>query len=345
MVDLEYRDKVYLSKYDLDVKLFEKFDLKILDLIPVRKVYLLVTNKGDKILKRIDCTLEEFDFIVNALKYIGTNFNRVMNFEDTIEGNKYAEWKGEFYCIMNKVKGRECEFSNPIDLAVSAKGIGELHKASEGFRNKNSNKNICGNLLKNLNRKKEEMLFFKRMVNLYENKVEFDDIFLRNIDSYVKKINDCLAFLNKTAYFKLCSEEDKIVLCHHDLAHHNIIINDDNAYFIDFDFSVIDLKIHDLCNFINKVTKSFLFDMDKAKVIIDNYCTTNTLNKNELNVLFGMITFPEDFYDISKDYYAKRKNWDEQIFVSRLKRKINFEPDREEFLQEFKKEYSIDILF
>ncbi|AGK95368.1 CotS family spore coat protein [Clostridium pasteurianum] len=338
MVDLGYRDRAYLSKYDLDVKLFEKFDLKVLDLIPIRKVFLIITDKGDKILKRIDCTLEEFDFVVKALEYISTNFKRVMGFEDSIDGKKYAEWKGEFYCIMNKVEGRECEFSNPVDLAVSAKGLGELHKASEGFRYKNSNKNICGNLLKNVNRKKEEMLFFKRMVNLYENKSEFDDIFLMNVDSYIKKIDDCITFLNKTSYYKLCSEEDKIVLCHHDLAHHNIIINDDNAYFVDFDFSVIDLKIHDLCNFINKVTKDFSFDIDKARIILDNYCTANTLNKNEFNVLFGMLTFPEDFYDITKDYYSKRKDWEEKIFTSRLKRKIHFEADRQEFLKEFKQE-------
>lgn len=341
MLDLGYRDKAYLSKYDLDVKLFEKFDLKVLDLIPIRKVFLLSTNKGDKILKRIDCTLYEFDFIVKALKYVNTNFERVMNFEDSTEGKKYAEWKGEYYCIMNKVKGRECEFSNPVDLAISAQGIGEFHKASEGFRYKNSNKYICGNLFKNLSRKKEEMLFFKRMVNLYENKGEFDDIFLKNVDNYVNKIDDCIAFLDKTAYYKLCSEEDKISLCHHDLAHHNIIIDEDKAYFIDFDFSVIDLKVHDLCNFINKVTKTFSFDIDKCKAILDNYRITNTLNQNELNVLFGMITFPEDFYEICKDYYSKRKEWDEQTFVSRLKRKVNFEPDRQEFLQEFKQQYTI----
>lgn len=340
MVDLGYRDKAYLSKYDLDVKLFEKFDIKVLDLIPIRKVFLLSTNRGDKVLKRIDCTLDEFDFIVKALKYINTNFGRVMDFEDTIDGKKYAEWKGEYYCIMNKVKGRECEFSNPVDLAISSRGIGELHKASEGFRYKNSNKNVCGNLLKSLSRKREEMLFFKRMVNLYENKVEFDDIFLKNIDGYIKKIDDSITFLNNTAYYKLCSEEDKIVLCHHDLAHHNIIVNDDNAYFIDFDFSIIDLKIHDLCNFINKVTKTFSFDIDKANIILDNYCVTNTLNQNEFNVLFGMLTFPEDFYEICKDYYSKRKDWDEQIFVSRLKKKINFEDDRQEFLQEFKHQYT-----
>lgn len=338
MVDLGYRDRAYLSKYDLDVKLFEEFNLKVVDLIPIRKVFYLSTDKGDKILKRIDCTLDEFQFIVKALEYVSKSFKYIMNFQDSTDNKKYVYWKGQYYCVMDKIEGRECEFSNPVDLAISARGIGKLHEASEGFRYKTSNKNICGNLIKSIMRKKEEILFFKRIVNLYERRSEFDDIFLKNVDMYIKKIDNCVQFFNKTSYYKLCSEEDKIVLCHHDLAHHNIMINNDKAYFIDFDLSVIDLKVHDLCNFINKVTKNFSFDIEKARLILDNYCSVNTLNKNEIKVLFGMITFPEDFYDICKDYYSKRKDWDESIFLSRLKRKIHFESDREDFLNEFEKE-------
>jgi CotS family spore coat protein len=141
--------------------------------------------------------------------------------------------------------------------------------------------------------------------------------------------------LEKSCYYKLCSEEDKIVVCHHDLAYHNILINGEMAYFIDFDYAVIDLKVHDLCNFINKVVKNFAFDIDKATSIVENYCNKNTLSKRELEVLNGMLAFPEDFYGISRDYYTKRKDWDEEVFLDRLKRKAGYKEDREEFLVKF----------
>ena len=339
MIDLRYRDRKYLSQYHLDAELFEAFDLIVYDIIPVRKVYMLVTNKGDKILKKIDCTIEEFKFVLEALKYIKLNFNRVVSFLNSSDNKPYVEWQGELYSVMDLVKGRECEYSNPVDLAIAAKGIGELHKASEGFKYNKYNKNICGNLISSMKRKKEEMLFFKAMSNIYENKKEFDELFLKHVDYYTSKINESILYLEKTQYLKLCSEEDKIVLCHHDLAHHNIIVDNDDAYFIDFDYAVIDLKIHDICNFSNKVIKNFAYDIEKEKLIIENYCKANTLNVRELDILFGMLIFPEDFYIISKDYYTRKKEWDEQVFVSRLNKKLNIERDRVEFLEAFKKIY------
>lgn len=339
MVDLGYRDKRYLVKYSLDVELFNLFGLEVYDIIPVRKVFMLITNKGDKILKKINCTLEEFQFIIDAVDYIKPNYNKIMEFSIAKDNKKYAEWEKELYCIMNRAPGRECEYSNPIDLSIASEGIAEFHKASEGFRHKNTKKNICGNSINNFIRKREEMQFFQNMALMYENKSEFDEMFLKNVEYYINKIQDSITFLQSSQYYKLCSEEDKVVLCHHDLAHHNIIINDNEAWFIDFDYAVIDLKVHDICNFINKVIKNFAFDIDKAKLILSNYNNINEISKREMEVLYGMLIFPEDFYEISKDYYSKRKDWEEQIFISRFKRKIDLEEQRVDFLQDFKKEF------
>lgn len=341
MMDLGYRDKSYLANYDLDAGLFSEFDLIIYDIIPVRKVYMLVTDKGNKILKKIDCTLDEYQFIVDAVNYIKPNYSKIMEFLKTKNNQTFVNWKGEVYCVMDKAAGRECEYSNPVDLSIAAKALGEFHKASEGFRHKNSNKYICGNFIGNLKRKRDEMQFFKNMALMYENKKEFDEIFLANADYYIEKIKESISVLENTQYYKLCSEEDKIVLCHHDLAHHNIIIDNNDVYFIDFDLSVIDLKIHDVCNFINKAIKNLGFDIEKTKLILSNYSKTNDICKKELDVLYGMLVFPEDFYEIAKDYYTRRKEWEEQVFVSRLKKKLNLEKDRKEFLEDFKNTYFV----
>ena len=334
MIDLKYRDKDYLVQYDLDSELFDKFNLKVIDLIPIRKVYTLITTEGEKILKRIDYTLEEFEFIVEALKYVKPNYSKTIDFLCSKDGLPYVKWKGEIYCVTDYINGRECEFSNPVDLSIATKGLAELHKASEGFKYNKYNKNKCGTLISSMKRKKEEMLFFKNMANIYIKKRSFDTIFLNKVDYYLSKIEESIKVLENTQYLKLCSEEDKVVLCHHDLAHHNILIKNNEAYFIDFDYSIIDLRVHDLCNFINKVIKNFCYDMEKAKNIIEIYRRENSLNGTELEVLYGMFVFPEDFYGIAKDYYTRRKNWEENIFISRLNRKINAEGDRIKFLQQ-----------
>lgn len=333
----KYNEKKYLTSYDLCVDLFNRFDLVIYDIVPLRSVYMVSTDKGEKILKKAEYTEEELKFIYDLLIYIKNKFSRVIDFVKDKNGEIYTIWQGDMYCIMDMVTGTECDFSSPVDLISASEGLGELHLASEGFKSSLSNKYNTGKLIDRFKRRIQEMNFFNSIASAHENKSQFDEIFIKNVEYYIKQIDKSVKMLEKSAYYKLCSEEDKIVICHHDLAHHNILINNRKAYFIDFDYAIIDLKVHDLCNFINKVVKNFAFDIEKTKIIMENYCTKNSLNKREIEVLSAMLTFPDDFYSISKDYYTKRKDWDENIFLERLKKKIGYNEDREEFLEEFKK--------
>lgn len=336
MSDSKYKDRQYLSQYDLDVELFERFNLKVLDVIPVRKIYIIITDKGNKVLKRIDYSIEELKNIYEGIKYIKNSFDRVIDFMETKEGEIYCKWQEDIYCVMDLVQGRECEYSNPVDIVIASKGIAELHKASEGYRPLIAEKNVCGNTIESFERRLEEMAFFKSIALLCKIKTKFDEIFLKNYDYYENKIKESISILKKSQFYKICSQEDKVVLCHHDLANHNILINNEKAYFVDFDYSIVDLRVHDLCNFISKAIKEYAYDIDRAKTIIMEYGKINSVEKDELTILYGMLTFPQDFFSISRDYYTRRKLWTEDTFISRLERKVSYKADYEEFLREFR---------
>lgn len=336
MLDGRYRDKKYLSKYDLSVELFEKFDLKVNDVVPIRHVYILSTDKGTKVLKRIDYSLEQLEFINNAVKYIKKKFDRVIGFVETIDKKVYAQWKNDIYCIMDLVEGKECEFSNPIDLNIASRGLGELHRASVGFKTNLKDKYTAGKTIDIYKRRMSEMEFFKSLANIHECKTAFDKIFLENVEEHMKDMEESIKILENSKLNELILEEDKVVLCHNDLAYHNILISNNEAYFVDFDYAVINLKVHDLSNFINKAIKNFAFDAEKAYAVLKDYCMENTLDERELKVLYGMLYFPEDFYSISKDYYTRRKDWDEEVFLGRMIKKVSYKEDRKDFLEEIK---------
>lgn len=335
MLEAGYKDRSYLSKYNLSVELFDKFNLKVSDVIPLRDVFILVTDTGDKILKKVDYTLEELKFIEEALNHIKVKFPRVLEFEKTVEGNIYLLDKGDMYCVMNLIKGRECDYSNPIDISIASRGLGELHKASEGFSSKLSHKVGKGKAIDSFLRKQAEMKFFKNIAQMHIGRNDFDKIFLQWVSYYEEQIEESINMLKKSSYYELCKEQDKITLCHHDLAHHNILIYEGEAYFIDFDYALIDLKVHDVCNFINKAIKNYAYDIEKARSILRDYSAVNRLEDRELKVLHGLLTFPEDFYSIARDYYTCRKDWEEEVFVTKLRKKVLAEEDRKEFLREF----------
>lgn len=343
MIEGRFRDKEFLCEYDLDVGLFNQYNYKVNDIIPIRKLFIISTNEGNKILKKLDYDLNHLEFIYSGIKYIrNNNFKNIFNFEKNKDGEIYTKYGNNYYIVMNLIEGRECEFNNPIEVSMASKALSKLHLSSEGFRYKgNSYRYMVGSLIDNLVRKKEELLLFKNLVRVYENKKEFDKIFIENVDNYMEEMNKSIEILSSSPYLKLCSEEDKIVLCHHDLAYHNILIKDDEVYFIDFDYSIIDLRVHDLCNFINKVIKNFAFDFEKAKNILNCYEENIKLDNRELEVLYGMLYFPEEFYSVSKNYYKRKKTWSEEVFLFKLKRKLEYQEERKEFLEKFKNYYNI----
>ena len=349
MVDFGYKDKEYLSKYDLDVDLFSEFNLLVSDVVPVRKVFILNTDKGDKVLKKVSYDTCQLELINHAIEYIKkNNFNRLIEFEKTKKQSIYLQWKDDLYCIMNLVEGRECEYSNPVDITLTSRSLAEFHRASEGlmyqgeFKNlliKNPERYFSGKIIERFNKRLEELVVFKNIANLSENKSEFNDIFLEHEKYYEENIMESINILEQSQYYELCNEEEKVVFCHHDLAHHNILINKEEVHFLDFDYGVVDLRVHDICNFINKAIKSFTYDIEKCHDILREYSSVNPLEQRELEVLYGMLSFPEDFYSISKDYYTRRKQWSEEVFLNRLKRKVEYREDREEFLKDFKNYY------
>ena len=213
MLDARYKDKACLSKYDLDINLFSEFDLNVYDVIPVRKVFILNTNKGDKVLKKVNYGINQLEFINCGIEYIkNNNFDRIIEFEKTRNNLIYAPWKDDIYCIMNLVEGRECEYSNPVDVLLTSKAIAQLHKASEaivydeefeGLLVKNQHRYSCGRLIENFNKKLEELKFFKSIANLYENKNEFDYIFLEHEKYYEENIMQSIKILEQSEYYNL----------------------------------------------------------------------------------------------------------------------------------------------
>lgn len=335
MIDFKYMDKKFQASYDLDLKLFNKFGIKVSDIYPVRKVYYISSNKGDKILKKVEYTLEELKFFNEILEYISIKFNRILKFCETVDGTIYQPFKGNTYCLYESLPGVECQFNNPIHLQILSKSLGELHNAGKGFKTKNKTKNNIGKLINNQKKKLNEMKFFKSLIYKYDETTEFDEIAKKEINYFINQGERSIEALINTSYNDLCNMEDKICICHHDLAYHNILINDEKAYFIDFDYAIVDLKVHDLCNLINKVEKQFSYDIEILKLILNNYNKTNNISKEEMEVLKALLIFPQDFYGICSDYYTRKKNWEEEIFVNRLTNKILLKEDRENFLNEF----------
>ncbi|MDV4149512.1 CotS family spore coat protein [Clostridium sp. AL.422] len=344
MNKFRYVDNDILCKYDLSEEFFNKLSFEVEDIVPLRKVFVLLTTEGKKILKLTDSSDKRIDFINKALNYVSKKYGDILSYYEDQEGRVTHKSGENTYVILNMIEGREATFTNPVEIEICSKAIANMHLASRGIFNILDADTVKGNLGEYLpyqfNRAKEDLINIKEYILRFRHKVEFDVLVLDNIDKHINEIQKSIDLIAMCNYNSLLENFNKRVLCHNDLAHHNFIIDGDEVKIIDFDYCKIDARAVDIANFAMKVIKNTYYDMDTFKLILESYNSIDILSKDEIKLIYGILSFPKDFTTITRDYYYKQKKWEYEVFLNRLKEKINNEIHREEFIKKFITELS-----
>jgi CotS family spore coat protein len=343
MIKTKYSEKKYLCDYDLSLDFFNEMGIKVNDIIPLRKVFVIYTDEGNKILKKLNYGEDRIKLISDSLEYVKKSYSNVITYKKFDDNLSYKKWEGNIYIVMDILDGREASFANPIEISLCAQSIALMHKASKGLRKyleSKYNKDCLDISLKDKIKKSyDELVWMKDLVNSYKYKNEFDMLFINKVDEYLLEINQVKEELEKSKYDDLRTSGDTVCLCHNDLAYHNFLTKNNEVNIIDFDYMTLDLRIMDIGNFIIKCIKNAGFDINKMLTCIEGYEKISILTKEEKELLYILIKFPKDFYTISRDYYYKRKKWDYEVYLNRFETKLNNEEFRYEFLRAYKNKF------
>lgn len=340
-MESKFTDKGLLSRYSLDVNLFSKYDFLVEDVIPLRKVFILVTDRGNKILKKTFCSEDELVFMYEAINYLRKNgFSKIMNLILNKSGHIYTRWGEDTYIVMDLLEGREADYNNPVDITITADSLSEMHKASKGIKVSKNSPRLGGyRLLGEFRDKLKSMEEMYDIIGRCENKSEFQEVFLKNFEAYRDDMIKSLSILKIHDYEDLCRDTDSYVLCHNDLAYHNILIRNNEGWFIDLDYSIVDIRVRDICNFINKAAKYSCYNFDNVKMIMKEYQKQEPLTEKELRVLYGLLYFPEGFYSLIDSYFYQKKLWEYDSFMYKINKKVEDIDERHEMLDSFRTEY------
>lgn len=335
-------EREFLSEYDLDVNLFEAMGLKVKQIIPVRSIYRIATDKGFFCLKKLRFPMEDMDFIFAAVEHLkNKGYENVFNIVKQENGDNYITFKGEKYFLTEWIDGRECDFLNPVDLDTAIEVLTRLHNAAEGY-----DPGICpkdryfyGKWPENFSRRIAEMKLMKEQVQSKPDKGTVDETYLEFVDMCINDGEEAILMLKKTGYEDLSKEaERKKGFIHHDYAYHNILHTfDGRTYVVDFDYCIMDIRIHDLGSLILRNMKRSNWDTDKALGILESYDRRNPIGNEELKVLTPFFLFPQDFWMISRQYYIEKKPWDEEDFADKMSVKSEYAIMRRKFIGEFEK--------
>ena len=100
-----------------------------------------------------------------------------------------------------------------------------------------------------------------------------------------------------------------------------------------FEKSYIGLQITDLYQFIRKVMEKNDWDILYGNNIIEAYDRIRPLSKDELEVLYVLLLFPEKFWKLTNFYYNGKKVWISGRNIQKLNSIGKQNPKKEMFLQ------------
>jgi CotS family spore coat protein len=317
-----------------ETEISNQYGFKIQGLVPMKGVYLVKTDKGNKCLKKVNYGTQKLMYIYKAKEHIAKNgFDKVDRYELTPAGVPYALVNDDIYVVTEWIDGRECDFRNPDELKRAAETLARFHLAARGFIPEDNlrARDDIGKLPATLQKRTSTLNKMRDIARKNKRKTEFDMIYLSNVDFYVKLAQDAIKYLDETSYAWVCEEAlRENVLCHHDYTYHNILFDkDENAYVIDFDYCKAEIQIYDVSTLIIKALKRLNWNISYAKLIVDSYNAIKPMNKNDYNVLKTLLIFPQRFWRIANRYYYKEAGWSDATFMKKIKEIIE---ERENYM-------------
>ncbi len=325
----------------MDIKLIEEaYGLKIRELRQIRNVYRADTDCGIKSFKRAHMSPSYFLFLYSAVNHLLKNgFEGVIPYAPTVDGRICIQDGTHIYYAADWLESRECKFKDRSDLNRAIKAAAGLHKASHGYVPPETAKPrvYYNKWVDKFEKKCIELLEFSKTIEDKGYIDAFDEVFAKHLAYYWNQGKQSIAMLGSCAYAD-CSRlsREKGEFCHHDMANHNFLITpDDRTYLIDFDYSIMDTRLHDVSSLVIRNMRYGVWDLGKAYHILNEYDRQYTLSKEELEVIKAFMTFPQDFWQVGLQYYVENQPWTMEFFMMRLNRVVDDRDKRDQFLSGF----------
>ncbi len=301
-----------------------RYDLDIKNIVTYKEGYLLNTTRGKRILKKSILSPERIIFINSAKEHlVGNGFNNLDRGVCAEDGMPYATIEGNNYTITEAVEGIECNFDSRNDIVNAARLLSSMHKASKGFTppEDSRSRDELGKIPDYFNKRLDEIKKLKKVASKGRN--SFDCLFLKNYGYFTELGETAIDMLKRSKYDEIVKQTRKDGLfCHHDYTYHNIILNSGKYMVKNFEYCCLEIKVHDIANLLRRKMRKCNWDINEAKVIIDEYRSIEDISSDEFFILKIILMFPQKFWRVINKYYNSRRSWSERSYTLKLQEVI-----------------------
>ncbi|WP_139905725.1 CotS family spore coat protein [Clostridium thermarum] len=319
----------------------EKYGISAVTVEKIKNVYQICDEQGKYCLKVIKYELPHFLFILGTINHlIDKGFTSVLQIINTLDRKQYIALDNKYAYLTPWVEARESNYDNPLDIEKATLTLAKLHIKSTGFELQDFMKPRMGwfKWFDNFRTRKNEILDFKSRIDAKEEKTEFDSIYIAHMEEELKRCDVAIKNLGESEYYiKMTKEIRSRGFCHHDFAHHNVLIGiDERVNIIDFDYVILDTHLHDLSSLLIRRMKNGKWDIENARSILEAYDSLYPVEEDDIPIMAAFMEFPQDYWQVGIQYYWEEQPWGEDFFLKKLGRILDDNEEKQEFIDEFR---------
>jgi CotS family spore coat protein len=186
-----------------ETEISTQFGFEIYEVIPMKGVYLIKTDKGNKCLKKISYGVQKLMYIYKAKEHIIKNgFERIDRNVLTPQGTPYAFVNDDIYVVTDWIEGRECDFKKEEELAVAARTLADFHLHARGFTPDDDStvRNDVGKMPHTFEKRLSTLKKMQDIARKNKRKTDFDMLYLSNVEFYIKLAQRAIKSFNLDSY-------------------------------------------------------------------------------------------------------------------------------------------------
>ena len=306
---------------------FDSYDLEVLRTWKVRSAILCEAKQGIFILKEFNGHGEKLLLLNTFLTYLKEQgFSGAEMLIPNKEGNLLqVDPDGTKYIVKTYVNRGECSPDSMEDCKLAMRALGCYHKIAEGF---GSPVFPGGGVLTELEKHNKELKKVRRYLKEKGKKNSFEHFLNSTYDRYFDMAQQVVEELKN---YPLHTEGN--LICHGDFQYHNVLLQDNQYFLINFEKCIWDNKSRDIYHFMSKFLEKNNWSPQLGEMLLQAYESENKISEEDTRQLYFRFCYPEKFWKIVNYYYNSRKAFIPEKNREKLELVLSQENKKKEFIE------------
>lgn len=291
--------------------LLNEYDLEVYRSQYNRNNFILDTNKGKYILRKVNIQQDQVVFIYETIYHLRKHgFYQIPSIYPTKKKLPYVNIAGQIYMLQAYQNSSEIEFKNIEDIKSTVRLLANFHKCGFDLKSSIVRPIHMKDLYSYFIKRSKETKTLKKTVQPLAQKTEFEEMFLKDYKEYLDLENLAITCINPDSCQSLIKHASlNKTLCHNDYKYHSVGKINNQINLLTIDKCGINMQVEDLSSILSKIMQKNDWDVDFLTILLEEYENIRPLLPEERAVLKALLIFPEKFASMCNEYLqCKRRN-------------------------------------